>query len=149
MSGPPRSLLRSRAGRVLTRLGNVILRPIAERGWIGPWAVLEHVGRRSGRRYRTPLAVLEAGDRLVIPVPFGIGTQWVQNVLAAGGATLHWRGRDLVVEDPRLVVWPDVRALVRRPLRAIVWLTRVRDLVSVRPRDQATAAGEPSGPPES
>lgn len=133
MSGPPRSLLRSRAGRVLTRLGNVILRPIAERGWIGPWAVLEHVGRRSGRRYRTPVAVLQAGDRLVIPVPFGLGTQWVQNVLAAGGATIHWRGRDLAVEDPRLVVWPDVRPLVARPLRAIVWLTRVRDLVSVRP----------------
>lgn len=149
MSGPPRSLVRSRVGRVLTRLANVILRPIAERGWIGPWAVLEHVGRRSGRRYRTPLAVLEAGDRFVIPVPFGLGTQWVQNVLAAGGATLHWHGKDVPVEDPRLVTWPDVQPLVRRPLRAIVWLTRVRDMVSVRPGDQADAAREPSGPRES
>ncbi|MBI3752077.1 MAG: nitroreductase family deazaflavin-dependent oxidoreductase [Chloroflexi bacterium] len=144
MAEPPRSLLRSRVGRLATRLGNVILRPIAERGWIGPWAVLEHVGRRTGRRYRTPLAVLQAGDRLVIPVPFGLGTQWVQNVLAAGGATLHWHGRELAVEDPRLVTWPEVRPLVRRPLRAIVWLTRVRDMVSVRPQDPA-AEREPSG----
>lgn len=148
MDAPPRSLLRSRVGRVLTRLANLVLRPIAERGWIGPWAVLEHVGRRSGRHFRTPVAVLEAGDRLVIPVPFGVGTQWVQNVLAAGGATLRWHGRDLQVDDPRLVTWPDVRPLVRRSLRVVVWLTRVRDLVSVRPLTQA-ADGEASSHPGS
>lgn len=130
---PPRSLLRSRVGRVLTRLANVVLRPIAETGWIGPWGVIEHVGRRSGRHYRTPVAILVAGDEVLIPVPFGLGTQWVQNVLAGGGATLHWHHRDIPVANPRVVAWDEVRSLVRRPLRVIVWLTRVRDLMAVRP----------------
>jgi deazaflavin-dependent oxidoreductase (nitroreductase family) len=118
---------------VLTRLANVFLRPIAETGWIGPWGVIEHAGRRSGRHYRTPVAILEAGDRVLIPVPFGVGTQWVQNVLAAGGATLHWHHREIRVTDAKIVAWDEVRPLVRRPLRAIVWLTRVRDLVALQP----------------
>lgn len=144
MTTPPPSPLHSRLGRVLTRLGNVVLRPIAETGWIGPWGTIEHVGRRSGRHYRTPVAILVAGDRLLIPVPFGLGTQWVQNVLAGGGATLHWHGRDVTVTDPRIVAWPDVRSLVRRPLRVVVWLTRVRDLVAVRP-GATGSRGEPPG----
>lgn len=133
MTPPPRSPLHSRLGRTLTKSANVALAPIARRGWIGPWGILEHVGRKSGRRYRTPLAILPAGDRLLLPVPFGLGTQWVQNVLAAGEATLHWHGTDVPVSDPRIVSWSEVRPLVSRPLRVVVWFTRVRDLVSLQP----------------
>jgi len=130
---PPPSLLRSRVARVLTRIANVVLAPIARQGWIGPWGIVEHTGRRSGRHYGTPVAILRAGDRLVIPVPFGLGTQWVQNVLAAGGATLRWHGRAVPVTDPRVVAWQDVKPLVRRSLGLIVRLTRVRDMISVLP----------------
>jgi deazaflavin-dependent oxidoreductase (nitroreductase family) len=133
MSPLPTSPLRSRVGRVTTRLANVVLAPIALRGWIGPWGLVEHVGRKSGRHYKTPVAILRAGDRLVIPVPFGLGTQWVQNVLAAGEATLHWHGEEVRVGDARIVAWSDVRSLVGRSLGFIVRLTRIRDMVSVRP----------------
>jgi len=133
MTQPQRSLLRSRVGRITTRIANVLLAPIAGQGWIGFWGLVEHVGRKSGRHYRTPVAILRAGDRLVIPVPFGLGTQWVQNVLAAGGATLHWQGRDVAVDDARIVPWSDIKPLVRRSLGVVVRLTRIRDMLSVRP----------------
>jgi deazaflavin-dependent oxidoreductase (nitroreductase family) len=133
MTPPPAASIVSRFGRVSTKLLNVVLAPIARRGWIGPWGLVEHVGRKSGKRYQTPVAMLEAGDRIVIPVPFGLGTQWVQNVLAAGGATLHRHGRDERVTDVRTIQWPEVKPLVRQPLRTIVRLTRIRDMVSVRP----------------
>jgi len=117
---------------VTTRFANIVLAPIARQGWIPVWGLVEHVGRKSGRRYQTPVAILRAGDRLVIPVPFGLGTQWVQNVLAAGQATLHWRGDRVPVVDARVVTWSEVRPLVRRSLGIIVRLTRIRDMVSVR-----------------
>jgi len=69
----------------------------------------------------------------VIPVPFGLGTEGVQNVLAAGEATLHWHGEEVRVGDARIVAWSDVRSLVGRSLGFIVRLTRIRDMVSVRP----------------
>jgi deazaflavin-dependent oxidoreductase (nitroreductase family) len=133
MTQPPRSLLRSRVGRAATRLANVVLAPIARRGWIGVWGLVEHVGRKSGRRYRTPVAILRVGDRLAIPVPFGLGTQWVQNVLAAAGATLHWQGREVPVDDARIVPWTEIKPLVAQPLAFVVRLTRIRDMLSVRP----------------
>ena len=131
MSQPPTSLLRSRVGRLTTRIANVVLAPVARQGWIPVWGLVEHVGRKSGRRYQTPVAILRAGDRLVIRVPFGLGTQWVQNVLAAGQATLRWRGTEVPVSDARIVMWTDVKPLVRRSLGFIVRLTRIRDMVSV------------------
>ena len=147
MTQPPPASIVSRFGRVSTRILNVILAPIARRGWIGPWGLVEHVGRRSGRHYETPVAMLDAGDRIVIPVPFGLGTQWVQNVLAAGGATLHRHGAHIAVTDVRTIQWPEVRPLVRQPLRAIVRLTRIRDMVSVRPVAPEGPVGSPSTPP--
>jgi hypothetical protein len=43
------------------------------------------------------------GDGFVIPMPFGERTNWANNVIAAGGATLRWAGRDYRVTDPRIV----------------------------------------------
>jgi deazaflavin-dependent oxidoreductase (nitroreductase family) len=143
MTQPPHPLLRSRIGRITTRLANVVLAPIARQGWIGAWGLIEHSGRRSGRRYQTPVAILQAGDRFVVPVPFGLGTQWVQNVLAAGGATLHWHGREVPVDDARIVAWTEVKPLVRRSLGFVVRLTRIKDMVSVRPMTTGTARLEP------
>lgn len=65
-------------------------------------AVVEHRGRRSGRRYRTPVLVFGVGDGLRIALTYGAGTDWVRNVLAAGTAVVHTRGRAVPVTAPRL-----------------------------------------------
>ena len=36
-------------------------------------------------------------------MPFGERTNWVNNVLAAGGATIRWAGRDYRVSNPRVI----------------------------------------------
>jgi hypothetical protein len=36
-------------------------------------------------------------------MPFGERTNWANNVIAAGGATLRWAGREYRVTDPRIV----------------------------------------------
>lgn len=42
-------------------------------------------------------------DAFVIGLPWGSQTNWVQNVLAAKGRTITWKGRDYHVTDPQLV----------------------------------------------
>ena len=80
-----------------------LARPFAGRRWLRLYGVLEHRGRTSGREYRTPVVVQSAGDTFLIPIPFGESTQWVQNVLAAGGASVVWGGRTIDVTDPQVV----------------------------------------------
>jgi hypothetical protein len=61
--------------------------------WVPGFGVIVHRGRRTGRRYRTPVNVFPAGDQYVIALTYGPDTDWVKNVLAAGGCTLLTRGR--------------------------------------------------------
>ena len=65
-------------------------------------SVVEHVGRRSGRRYGRPSAPPDR-RRFVIALPYGTDTDWLQNVLAAGSATYRHDGHSHGVERPALV----------------------------------------------
>jgi deazaflavin-dependent oxidoreductase (nitroreductase family) len=109
----PRML--ARLNRVLT---NRVTRPAAR--FLPGTAVVEHRGRRSGRRYRTPVLVFPDGDRYRIALTYGADTDWVRNVRAAGTATLLTRGRRVPVTGPRLghdprAGWapPPVRAVLQ------------------------------------
>ncbi|MFE5284323.1 nitroreductase family deazaflavin-dependent oxidoreductase [Nocardia sp. NPDC056611] len=69
----------------------------------GKWPVLTHVGRVSGATYRTPMDAYPVdGGYLFVPV-YGSRSDWVRNVLAAGGAGLRIDGTDVELTAPRLV----------------------------------------------
>lgn len=69
----------------------------------GKYAVLVHVGRTSGREYLTPLEPTPIdGGYLFVPV-YGVESDWVRNVLAAGSARLRTGGTEVVVTNPRLI----------------------------------------------
>jgi hypothetical protein len=94
---------------------------------------LQHVGRRSGRVYLTPLEALPIGDAFVIPMTYGVRADWARNTLAAGGAILLREGQALSLARPRVVRLRDVSAALplveRLGLRALgvselLWLER-------------------------
>ena len=89
--------------RRLIAATNPILRPLAGTRWFRLWGVIHHTGRKSGKPYATPIVCRPHGDGFVIPMPFGERTNWVNNVLAAGGATIRWAGRDYRVSNPRVI----------------------------------------------
>lgn len=95
---------------------------LAGRAWFPIWGVVHHVGRRSGRRYAVPVALVPVvrADIVLIGLPWGSGTNWTQNVLAAGQATLTWKGRDWLVDGPRLAGVAEATAITRAPLRWLV-----------------------------
>jgi deazaflavin-dependent oxidoreductase (nitroreductase family) len=46
------------------------------------WSIVEHVGRRSGKTYRTPVSVFRTRDGVAILLPYGTDRDWVRNVQA-------------------------------------------------------------------
>jgi deazaflavin-dependent oxidoreductase (nitroreductase family) len=80
-----------------------LARPIAGRRLLPLYALIEHHGRKSGTVYRTPIVARRTSGGFVLPVPFGPNTNWVRNVLAAGEATITWKGGRHRVTAPRLV----------------------------------------------
>src|SRR5438128_3893512 len=111
----------------LAKVLNPALGKIAARGWIPVWGVVVHTGRKSGRRFVTPIALARTDDGFVIPLPWGPGTDWCRNLIAAGGGVVRWGGRDHVVRDPevvdRAVAAPAFPALAR-PLIPVVGIRR-------------------------
>lgn len=96
----------------LRRLGNTLLSPLARSGLSGRRThVLTVVGRRTGRRYSTPVQlVLEDGRRWLV-APYG-ERAWVKNARAAGWVELS---RALRTERVRVEeVGPEEAAPVLR-----------------------------------
>ncbi len=95
---PFRSLIRTSNKYLLNPLQ---LRFAGTRYWYA--SVVAHVGRRSGKRYSTPIVADRVGDHLVIPLPYGTQVDWVRNVLSAGRATVTTKGTTYDVVEPELI----------------------------------------------
>ncbi|TNC46133.1 nitroreductase family deazaflavin-dependent oxidoreductase [Mumia zhuanghuii] len=96
--------------------------------WVPGFGVVHHRGRRSGRGYRTPVAVFRRGDEVVFAMVYGTRTDWVRNVRAAGGATVTVRGHDLRLSGPRLV-HDSRRSRVPGPVRLALAAAGVEDFL--------------------
>jgi len=77
--------------------------PLAGKRWNPIFAVVEHRGRKTGRVYETPVAARRSGDGFTIALAFGAQVDWYQNLVAAGGGTIHWRGDVYSVKAPERV----------------------------------------------
>ena len=64
---------------------------------------LTHIGRSSGTAYRTPLDAHPVDDGYLFILMYGAESDWVQNILAAGRATLTVDGTHIELRSPRLV----------------------------------------------
>ncbi|MFD8555847.1 nitroreductase family deazaflavin-dependent oxidoreductase [Streptosporangium canum] len=69
----------------------------------GTWPVLTHVGRVSGTTYRTPLDAHPVDGGYLFVLVYGSRSDWVRNILVAGGARLRVDGREVGLAAPRLV----------------------------------------------
>ncbi len=103
---------------------------------VPPFAVIHHVGRSSGRPYRTPVVALASretpnGPTLVgSPLPWGADVDWCRNIRAAGSYEITRHGRRYRVDALGLVdpdeasrlfgVGARLTALTFRPKKWIV-----------------------------
>lgn len=93
---------------------NPLMRTVA--GHVGPLVEIEHVGRRTGTRHRTPVVAFWDDGIWIVPLTYGAGTDWQRNLEAAGRGVLVASGTRFRVGDPRVVrrttmdaipVWAD------------------------------------------
>ena len=59
----------------------------------GPFAIIRHVGRRSGKLYETVIMIWPKDGDFVIALTYGSRVDWYRNMLAAGGGTVFWHRR--------------------------------------------------------
>ncbi len=113
--------------RINRRFANPLLRPLTSH--LRGFGVLEHVGRRTGRRYRTPLMVWARPAGFVVALTYGEDVDWLHNARAAGGAILVTRGRRYRVGSPRDLPAGDALESIPLPVRTVLGLVGVSGFV--------------------
>ncbi|MGD9618922.1 MAG: nitroreductase family deazaflavin-dependent oxidoreductase [Mycolicibacterium sp.] len=102
----------------LARFNRHVTNPIQRlwAGWAPTMGILEHVGRRSGKPYRTPLTVFSARidghDGVAILLTYGPDRDWLKNLTAAGGGTMSRYGKSFRVTDPQVMSKADAASSV-------------------------------------
>jgi deazaflavin-dependent oxidoreductase (nitroreductase family) len=89
------------------RVVNPVVRPLA--GRMSGMAVVCHIGRRTGRRFETPVRVFGTGGTFYVMVLSERLPDWARNLQTAGGGSLRVGGRSVAVGLPRLT--DDAEAL--------------------------------------
>jgi deazaflavin-dependent oxidoreductase (nitroreductase family) len=120
--------------KAVARFARDVINPVTRHfaGRMPPFAIVRHVGRWSGREYRTPIMVFRSPDGLVIALTYGPGTDWVRNVFVAGEATIEYGGRDVAVDAPRLANTAEAQRWLPWPVRIALRVMRVGDFLVVR-----------------
>jgi hypothetical protein len=113
----------------------------------GPFSLVRHVGRKSGRTFETPLILADVADGLVAELTYGPGVNWYRNIVAGGGEVLHRRRWYRIVSvEPfptdrgRRAFGPAARVLLAVLRRHEFRLLRVEPLDAPPPEGQQGAA---------
>jgi deazaflavin-dependent oxidoreductase (nitroreductase family) len=89
----------------------------------GPFALLCHVGRKSGKRYEIPIMVWRVKDGFIIVLTYGREVDWLRNLQASGGGSLRWHKREYQFGKPEFVgpkrALPALPMFIRRVLKIL------------------------------
>ena len=98
----------------LARFNRHVTNPIQRlwAGWAPGMGILEHVGRKSGKPYRTPLNVFPTDDGVAILLTYGPDRDWLKNITATGRARMKRMGKTIELADPRVVTKAEAAARV-------------------------------------
>jgi len=90
-------------------------------GYLPGFAIVSHMGRKSGRTFHTPVNTFRTGDGYIIALTYGAQSDWVKNVLEAGWCELQTRGRRTHLSDPHIVT-DESKSWAPLPVRVILGL---------------------------
>lgn len=96
--------------RLQSKYFNPVIRPLA--GRLPGLALIKHTGRRSGRRFETPVTAYRQGSEIAIVLGHGM-TDWARNAIAAGEADIKLFRGEVHIVNPRIV--PNGREVTALP----------------------------------
>lgn len=82
-------LLKNTLNRLTTRVA---------RSGRGPFALVRHIGRRSGTTYETPLILARVPEGFVAELTYGTGVNWYRNIVAAGECVIISGGKEYRID---------------------------------------------------
>jgi len=98
----------------------------------GPFAMVEHTGRKSGNTYRNPVITVRRGADFVFALTYGDHVDWYRNILAAGTCRLRWHRHTYNLSDPQPLPPAQAAPLFAFPFNLILSWMRLQDFFTMR-----------------
>jgi deazaflavin-dependent oxidoreductase (nitroreductase family) len=97
-----------------------------------PFAILRHVGRRSGKEFETPIMVSPLGEDFVLALTYGPKVDWYRNLQANGKGTLTWHGKVYTIKKLEPLDRQTGLAAHHLHERVILQILKVENFVRVK-----------------
>jgi len=112
------------------RFLNHLTGKVARSSW-GPFCIIYHVGRRSGKPYETPIIAFPTLDGFVIVLTYGSGVDWYRNICANGQCKIRFHGQVYAIKE--IVPLEPVTALPLLPafFRLVLGRVGFKDFVKL------------------
>jgi deazaflavin-dependent oxidoreductase (nitroreductase family) len=94
------------------------------------FGIVTHVGRKSRKVYRTPVNVFRVLEGFLIALTYGRESEWVKNVLAAGGCEIETRGVRHLLSAP-IIMHDPTRRRFPIPVRIVLRLIGANDFMQL------------------
>lgn len=118
--------------RGITRFNKRITNPVLGRlVGLGPFADLEHVGRRSGRVRHAVLLAFRRGSGVAVALTYGPDVDWLKNIDVAGRARMRLGGSVLDLGPAARLSADDGLARMPAVVRPLLRLVGVRDFIEL------------------
>ncbi len=95
------------------------------------FALVHHVGRKSGKQYVTPVRLVRHDNEFTIPLTYGERSDWYQNLRAVGNMEIQWQGRNYQVGHPEELDFSHAIHDFNLLSRFLFWLDGVPAFVRV------------------
>jgi deazaflavin-dependent oxidoreductase (nitroreductase family) len=69
----------------------------------GPFSILQHTGRKTGRLYQTPVITTTIGETIIIALTYGEKVDWLRNILAQGGCNIFFGNKWWHASHPAVI----------------------------------------------
>jgi deazaflavin-dependent oxidoreductase (nitroreductase family) len=104
------------APKWLARVNRRVFNPMELRRGARP--VITHTGRSSAKTYETPLDAHAVDGGFIFILVYGPQSDWVQNIMASGTASLRVGGEVYELVSPRLIPEDEARAQLPDTVKA-------------------------------
>lgn len=105
----------------------------------GPFSLVRHVGRKTGRVYETPLILARAQGGFVAELTYGPDVAWYRNIVAAGNCVIIFKGIEHHIDRIESCSPAEGLRAFRQPAASVLKLLRrhefrfLRESASARP----------------
>lgn len=88
----------------------------------GHFAILSHLGRKTGKLYKIPVIAEPFGNGFVIALTYGKKVDWYANIVAKGRSSIYWKEKEYFLVNPvfiarenAIMAFPSIfRSLLRK-----------------------------------